>query len=199
MILQQNRSLDLRTSYHENNLTKGRSHLVAERLNVKGHVAREDTVKESFNDDTLEGQCTHTIFIAGIRDRHITLEDRAQWLTSDIDNCSCCCELQAAGDQWPDEADKWPRSSRARRLLRTCGGCCVCVVRCIRRSIKKLVEHKYFQQGILVAILINTLSMGIEYHNQVSVPLSADETRCARCPVFISRIEASLAGWQRSQ
>nr|XP_031829681.1 voltage-dependent T-type calcium channel subunit alpha-1G isoform X6 [Nomia melanderi]XP_031829682.1 voltage-dependent T-type calcium channel subunit alpha-1G isoform X6 [Nomia melanderi]XP_031829683.1 voltage-dependent T-type calcium channel subunit alpha-1G isoform X6 [Nomia melanderi] len=102
----------------------------------------------------------------GIRDRHITLEDRAQWLTSDIDNCSCCCELQATGDQWPDEADKWPRSSRARRLLRTCGGCCVCVVRCIRRSIKKLVEHKYFQQGILVAILINTLSMGIEYHNQ---------------------------------
>lgn len=37
---------------------------------------------------------------------------------------------------------------------------------CVRMSIKKLVEHKYFQQGILLAILINTLSMGIEYHNQ---------------------------------
>lgn len=35
-----------------------------------------------------------------------------------------------------------------------------------RRSVKRLVEHKYFQQGILLAILINTLSMGIEYHNQ---------------------------------
>ncbi len=33
--------------------------------------------------------------------------------------------------------------------------------------VKKLVEHKYFQQGLLGAILINTLSMGIEYHNQV--------------------------------
>lgn len=36
----------------------------------------------------------------------------------------------------------------------------------IRKYIKKLVDHKYFGQGILLAILINTLSMGIEYHNQ---------------------------------
>lgn len=36
----------------------------------------------------------------------------------------------------------------------------------MRRCIKVLVEHKYFQQGILLAILINTLSMGIEYHDQ---------------------------------
>lgn len=35
-----------------------------------------------------------------------------------------------------------------------------------RRWIKVLVDHKYFQQGILLAILINTLSMGIEYHDQ---------------------------------
>ncbi|XP_076162993.1 ca[2+]-channel protein alpha[[1]] subunit T isoform X2 [Ptiloglossa arizonensis] len=102
----------------------------------------------------------------GIRDRHITLEDRTQWLATDIDNCSCCCEMQGGTDQWPDEGDKWAKSSRAKRFLRSCGYRCVSVVRCIRQSIKKLVEHKYFQQGILVAILINTLSMGIEYHNQ---------------------------------
>lgn len=36
-----------------------------------------------------------------------------------------------------------------------------------QQSVKRLVEHKYFQQGLLGAILINTLSMGIEYHNQV--------------------------------
>lgn len=36
-----------------------------------------------------------------------------------------------------------------------------------QRRIKALVEHKYFQQALLGAILINTLSMGIEYHNQV--------------------------------
>lgn len=36
----------------------------------------------------------------------------------------------------------------------------------VRRGVRWLVDQKYFQQGILLAILINTLSMGIEYHNQ---------------------------------
>lgn len=40
------------------------------------------------------------------------------------------------------------------------------ILGCMQRHVKRLVEHKYFQQGILLAILINTLSMGIEYHNQ---------------------------------
>jgi len=39
-------------------------------------------------------------------------------------------------------------------------------LRNIRRYIKALVEHKIFQHGILFAILINTLSMGIEHHQQ---------------------------------
>ncbi|KAF6199055.1 hypothetical protein GE061_007080 [Apolygus lucorum] len=47
---------------------------------------------------------------------------------------------------------------------------CLCFKYCflggIRRSIKALTDHKLFQQGILLAILINTLSMGIEHHNQ---------------------------------
>ena len=34
------------------------------------------------------------------------------------------------------------------------------------RKVKTCVKSKYFNQGILLAILINTLSMGIEYHNQ---------------------------------
>lgn len=89
-------------------------------------------------------------------------------MTSDIDNCSCCCEPQG-GEPWPDEGEKWQKGekSRARRFLGTAGNCCICTLRCVRRWIKRLVEHKYFQQGILLAILINTLSMGIEYHNQV--------------------------------
>lgn len=46
----------------------------------------------------------------------------------------------------------------------------------IRKYIKQMVDHKYFQQGILVAILINTLSMGIEYHNQPEELTSIVET-----------------------
>jgi len=37
----------------------------------------------------------------------------------------------------------------------------------MRLKVKQLVDSEYFQRGILFAILVNTLSMGIEYHNQV--------------------------------
>jgi len=33
---------------------------------------------------------------------------------------------------------------------------------------KRCVDSNIFQRGILIAILINTLSMGIEHHNQVT-------------------------------
>jgi len=39
----------------------------------------------------------------------------------------------------------------------------------MRRRLKFVVDHRYFQRAILLAILINTMSMGIEYHNQVHV------------------------------
>jgi len=34
---------------------------------------------------------------------------------------------------------------------------------------KRVVDSSVFQRGILVAILVNTLSMGIEHHNQVTL------------------------------
>lgn len=39
-----------------------------------------------------------------------------------------------------------------------------------------IVESKYFNRGIMMAILINTISMGIEHHEQVesSVPFFCD-------------------------
>lgn len=38
------------------------------------------------------------------------------------------------------------------------------------------MANKFFQQGILLAILINTLSMGIEYHDQPETLTSIVET-----------------------
>ncbi|XP_030262697.1 voltage-dependent T-type calcium channel subunit alpha-1H isoform X2 [Sparus aurata] len=35
-----------------------------------------------------------------------------------------------------------------------------------RERLKRIVESKYFNRGIMIAILVNTLSMGIEYHQQ---------------------------------
>lgn len=42
--------------------------------------------------------------------------------------------------------------------------------RLVCETFRKIVDSKYFGRGIMIAILINTLSMGIEYHEQVSAP-----------------------------
>ncbi|KAK1805167.1 hypothetical protein P4O66_019527, partial [Electrophorus voltai] len=39
-----------------------------------------------------------------------------------------------------------------------------------RDGMRHIVDSKYFNQGIMIAILINTLSMGIEYHEQIHSP-----------------------------
>lgn len=36
-----------------------------------------------------------------------------------------------------------------------------------RMKLWAIVESKYFNRGIMIAILINTISMGIEHHEQV--------------------------------
>lgn len=39
----------------------------------------------------------------------------------------------------------------------------------LRSKLQLIVASRYFSRGIMIAILINTLSMGIEYHEQVNV------------------------------
>jgi len=65
------------------------------------------------------------------------------------------------------EQSEIPKKGRMKTCLESVGGCFLCCFRGTRKYIQALVEHKYFQQGILLAILFNTLSMGVEYHNQV--------------------------------
>lgn len=77
----------------------------------------------------------------------------------DLGECSSECEAEWLHEQAIYHAQTRQSSPR---------GCCSRCLSSVRRVIKALVEHKYFQQGILLAILVNTLSMGIEYHNQVS-------------------------------
>lgn len=40
----------------------------------------------------------------------------------------------------------------------------------LRSKLDLIVASRYFSRGIMIAILINTLSMGIEYHEQVGLP-----------------------------
>lgn len=61
-------------------------------------------------------------------------------------------------DDGEDDEDDWEPS-------RACKLCCLaCSV--VQSSIKRLVNHRYFQRFIFLAILINALVMGIEYHDQ---------------------------------
>lgn len=96
----------------------------------------------------------------GISNRNRNVEDLYMQQLPD-DDFSCCQDL------WHCESE-YKNEKRSRLYIL----CCMFLkgiikaVKYTRRKIKLLVDHKYFQQGILLAILINTLSMGIEYHNQ---------------------------------
>ncbi|KAL0893243.1 hypothetical protein ABMA27_014844 [Loxostege sticticalis] len=88
-------------------------------------------------------------------------EEKADSKTVEIEDFSCCAELLAA-EQLAKEARKNRFTSACSRLYKRISK----FMSWLRKHIKNIVNHKYFQQGILLAILINTLSMGIEYHNQ---------------------------------
>lgn len=96
----------------------------------------------------------------GMCNRTKVNEDIYQQNAND-DDYSCC------QDMWHCEAE-YKNAKRSKCYIISCliikGTLRALMI--IRKYIKLLVEHKYFQHGILLAILINTLSMGIEYHEQ---------------------------------
>ncbi|KAM8724154.1 voltage-dependent T-type calcium channel subunit alpha-1I isoform 2-T2 [Acanthopagrus schlegelii] len=53
-----------------------------------------------------------------------------------------------------------------KKKKRTCFRHCIDMWNGMRRKLWGIVESKYFSRGIMIAILINTISMGIEHHNQ---------------------------------
>lgn len=98
----------------------------------------------------------------GIKKRQIVND--SQWF-NDVNNCSCCYASRGE-QQWSNRNLKC-QMLPAGHILKVIGNGCIYIFRFLRQWIKRFVDNKIFQQGILLAILINTLSMGIEYHNQV--------------------------------
>jgi voltage-dependent calcium channel T type alpha-1G len=97
--------------------------------------------------------------------------------TAQTEDFSCCYELYQqnfdyAAQEYHQHQLHQSSEDLEREKSRVYHACLTCykivskIFHFIRKYIKRLVDHKYFQQGILLAILINTLSMGIEYHNQ---------------------------------
>ncbi|KAF0300394.1 Voltage-dependent T-type calcium channel subunit alpha-1I [Amphibalanus amphitrite] len=85
----------------------------------------------------------------------------ASWSGDSEESCSSDEEGYSDEDceeYWSEYEDDEPRTPRCPRVR--------AVLRWIRASVKRFIEHSYTQKGILLAIMINTLSMGVEYHNQ---------------------------------
>lgn len=59
---------------------------------------------------------------------------------------------------------KEDEEERAAGATRLCGD----VWRETRAKLRGIVDSKYFNRGIMMAILVNTVSMGIEHHEQAS-------------------------------
>ncbi|XP_077474374.1 voltage-dependent T-type calcium channel subunit alpha-1I-like isoform X2 [Stigmatopora argus] len=75
-------------------------------------------------------------------------------------------EADAVKETDKDENHLERRDSNKGTKKRSCFGYCKDIWDEIRRKLWGIVESKYFSRGIMIAILINTISMGIEHHNQ---------------------------------
>ncbi|XP_044036377.1 voltage-dependent T-type calcium channel subunit alpha-1I isoform X3 [Siniperca chuatsi] len=75
-------------------------------------------------------------------------------------------EEDAVKETGKEENHLEERGDGERKRKRTCFGHCKDIWNDMRRKLWGIVESKYFSRGIMIAILINTISMGIEHHNQ---------------------------------
>ncbi|KAJ8406652.1 hypothetical protein AAFF_G00295680 [Aldrovandia affinis] len=74
-------------------------------------------------------------------------------------------ETDKEGDQ-SGEGKEEAMEGETGRKAGPCGGCCQVLWDKMRIKLWGIVESKYFNRGIMIAILINTISMGIEHHEQ---------------------------------
>ncbi|XP_062852977.1 voltage-dependent T-type calcium channel subunit alpha-1I-like [Trichomycterus rosablanca] len=65
-----------------------------------------------------------------------------------------------------EDKDKQAGQSCGQKQEKECKGKCNELWKEIRIKLWGIVESKYFNRGIMIAILINTISMGIEHHEQ---------------------------------
>ncbi|KAK5873366.1 hypothetical protein PBY51_018414 [Eleginops maclovinus] len=91
-------------------------------------------------------------------------EEAEEGAVEETDREGAQSELKEKGNKGQEGAAKHGCCSRGRG--------CKEVWHDIRMKLWGIVESKYFNRGIMIAILINTISMGIEHHEQVQ--LSSD-------------------------
>jgi len=106
------------------------------------------------------------------------------------DDEACCCPSEVDDDDDQELSDLECADDIKKKKKRK-NYCWQTVKNCylsFQRGVKTIVENKYFQQALLGAILINTLSMGIEYHNQVTHFFIIEKHECCMIDRYIINI-----------
>uniref|UniRef100_A0A8C1PLM7 Voltage-dependent T-type calcium channel subunit alpha n=1 Tax=Cyprinus carpio TaxID=7962 RepID=A0A8C1PLM7_CYPCA len=108
----------------------------------------------------------------------VCVDSRVGLVSSESSSCPICaqegdgvnCDSTSESDpekQGPDISSE--QSKRNQDLDEKESGNENCVCMCVhyaRAILRRIVDSEYFNRGIMIAILINTLSMGVEYHEQ---------------------------------
>uniref|UniRef100_A0A8C4PW99 Voltage-dependent T-type calcium channel subunit alpha n=1 Tax=Eptatretus burgeri TaxID=7764 RepID=A0A8C4PW99_EPTBU len=96
-------------------------------------------------------------------------ETRNEVPSCKVEGCPLCAEEVNNMDILMDEhgaEDALHDHSRSKKKTHEERNRCYGCLSDVSDYVENIVESKYFNQGIMLAILVNTLSMGIEYHEQ---------------------------------
>lgn len=116
------------------------------------------------------------------------MDSRVGLVSSESSSCPICaqegdgvnCGSNSESDpqkQGPDISSEQSKRNQDLDEKESGNENCVCMsVHYARVVLRRIVDSKYFNRGIMIAILINTLSMGVEYHEQVKIMHSFTHT-----------------------
>uniref|UniRef100_A0A8C1WBL3 Voltage-dependent T-type calcium channel subunit alpha n=1 Tax=Cyprinus carpio TaxID=7962 RepID=A0A8C1WBL3_CYPCA len=108
----------------------------------------------------------------------VCVDSRVGLVSSESSSCPICaqegdgvnCDSNTESDrekQGPDISSEQRKRNQDVEEKGSGHENCVCMcVHYARAILMRIVDSKYFNRGIMIAILINTLSMGVEYHEQ---------------------------------
>lgn len=99
----------------------------------------------------------------------LTLKDGVRPVSSGASNEA---EASEETEKEDDQTDSKEKGNKGHTSSENHVGCrpkkgCREIWHDVRMKLWGIVESKYFNRGIMIAILINTISMGIEHHEQV--------------------------------
>ncbi|KAL3206040.1 hypothetical protein MRX96_040482 [Rhipicephalus microplus] len=140
-------------------LSKGTKHYSAPQLTFHSHGAsRHRRANGSPSPSSTSSASSSSACSRHHRHRHHPHDDeRASYSSSS--------GTEDEEDSWYSEYEDELSGGSGGTRVRYRGPCCR-FWKARQAQLRRLVGHQYFQRGILTAILVNTLSMGIEYHDQ---------------------------------